>query len=322
MSVGQMFFRSDRSCWYCKIDGKFKRLSPCEDDSKQLYQILLIEHGKKDPTVADGAFLYLEWVKKYKALTSYEKKKATLDTLVDLYGNLKASDLEPSHLNNWVAKRFPKANPTTVNDRFTTVKSAWKWLAEENKRIDNQIAKMKKPACQIREFYVPEAQWRTLLAACSKTAKPIIEFMLQTGARPQEAMRVQIDQWKKDQFQIRASQAKGGKKARQILVPSKVIPLVEKQIANRTSGHVFLNRAGRPWNKSSLNCIFRRLKTKLNMPELCAYTMRHSFAAAKVAKGIQMEVVAKLLGHTSTRMVYQRYGHLDQQQDLLRAALE
>jgi len=321
MSIGQMFFRSDRGCWYCKVDGKFKRLSPCEEGSKQLYQILLIEHGKKDPTVADGAFLYLEWQKKTKAATSYAKKKATLDTLVDLCGNLKASDLEPSHLTNWVAKKFPCANSTTVNDRLTTVKSAWKWLAENNKRITNLIAKMSKPACKMREFYVPEDQWPTLLAACSKTARPVIEFMLRTGARPQEAMRVQIDQWKKDCFQIRASQAKGGKKARQILVPSHTIGLVETQIGGRTLGHVFLNRDGLPWNKSSVNCVFRRLKVKLGMPELCAYTLRHSFAAAMVSRGIQMEVVAKLLGHTSTRMVYQRYGHLDSQHDLLRAAL-
>ena len=35
----------------------------------------------------------------------------------------------------------------------------------------------------------------------------------------------------------------------------------------------------------------------------------HSFAVAKIESGVAIELVAQLMGHTITRMVYQRYGH-------------
>jgi len=322
MGLGVMFWRTSHSCWYAKLDGKFKRLSPCEVDSQQLYQVLLVEYGTKDPTVADGVCMYLDWLRRTKAATTHAKKKRTLDTLVAVHGATKASSLEPQHLFSWVDKTFPNAGPTTVNDRLGTVMTAWRWLAKQNRRFVNLIGDVEKPTPEMREFYLTRDQWPKLLAACSKTARPVIEFMLRTGARPQEASRVEISQWKKDHFQIQATKAKGKKRARQILVPSTFIPTVESQIGDRTSGHAFLNSRGKPWCKSSFNCVFRRLKVKLGWPELCAYTMRHSFAADRVAAGVHMEVVAKLMGHSTTAMVYKRYGHLDTQHDLLRKAIE
>ena len=321
MAIGTMFWRATHKCWYVKIDGKFKRLSPDQEDAEQLYRVLLVEHGTNEPTVADAVTMYLAWHQKTRAETSYVKKKAQLDTLVKLYGGMKATDIEPQHIHNWVHMAFPNAGPTTVNDRMSTVMGVWRWLATNNKRVKNQIEGMEKPTCEMREFFLTKDQWPRLLAACSKSARPVIEFMLRTGARPQEASRVEISQWHEDHFQIQATKAKGKKRARQILVPSTLIPLIESQIGDRTSGHVFLNSRGKPWCKSSFNCVFRRLKVKLGWPELCAYTMRHSFAADRVASGVHMEVVAKLLGHSTTAMVYKRYGHLDTQHELLRAAL-
>ena len=180
---------------------------------------------------------------------------------------------------------------------------------------------MTKPTPEMREFFLLPNQWPDLLNACGKASRPVVEFMLRSGARPQEAARVEISQWQKDHFAIRATSAKGKVRARQILVPTDIIPLVEAQIGGRKSGPIFLNTKGKPWNKSSFNCVFRRLKKKLNMPELCAYTMRHSFAAGRVAAGVHLETVAKLMGHSTTAMVYKRYGHMDQQHDLLRKAI-
>ncbi len=84
---------------------------------------------------------------------------------------------------------------------------------------------------------------------------------------------------------------------------------------------MFTNQKGRPWTKSSLNCAARRVKKKLKMPDFCAYTCRHSFAADRVSAGVEIAVVAKLMGHTTTHMVYTRYGHLDSQDQRMLAAL-
>ena len=80
---------------------------------------------------------------------------------------------------------------------------------------------------------------------------------------------------------------------------------------------------GVPWTKDAVNCRFKRLKQEFNMPELCAYTLRHSFAYAKLSSGVDSILVAKLMGHADTRMLETRYGHIEKNVDvMLKAAQE
>lgn len=51
-----------------------------------------------------------------------------------------------------------------------------------------------------------------------------------------------------------------------------------------------------------------------------AYCYRHGFTHRALVNGVPMHMVAELLGHTSTRMVEQVYGHLDKAKDLLKEA--
>ena len=57
------------------------------------------------------------------------------------------------------------------------------------------------------------------------------------------------------------------------------------------------------------------------MPELCSYTLRHSFATRMLQAGVDSHVVAKLMGHTSTRMLEQRYSHIDSKPGFLLGVL-
>ena len=88
--------------------------------------------------------------------------------------------------------------------------------------------------------------------------------------------------------------------------------IVERLIKQYPEGTIFRNREGNAWTKNAFNCRFRRLKKKLNMPELCAYTCRHSFAHMKLTSGTDSQIVSKLLGHVDGRMLATRYGHAEQ----------
>ena len=62
----------------------------------------------------------------------------------------------------------------------------------------------------------------------------------------------------------------------------------------------------------------RRLKKKLNIPELCAYMCRHSFAHANLVQGGDPLAVAKAMGHRDTKMIATRYGHVEKSLDYLK----
>jgi integrase len=57
-------------------------------------------------------------------------------------------------------------------------------------------------------------------------------------------------------------------------------------------------------------------KAAEHAPKFCTYALRHSFANQSIAKaGLSLEETAAALGHTSTRMVYDVYGHLVESPD-------
>jgi integrase len=61
-----------------------------------------------------------------------------------------------------------------------------------------------------------------------------------------------------------------------------------------------------------------RLRKKLNIPELCAYMCRHSFAHANLVQGGDPLAVSKAMGHRDTKMTATRYGHLEASLDYLK----
>lgn len=78
-----------------------------------------------------------------------------------------------------------------------------------------------------------------------------------------------------------------------------------------------LNSKGRPWNKNSINCRFKRSKKELEMPKLCATVLRHSYAHYRLTNGQEALTVAELLGHRDTRMLAERYGKIGRNREYM-----
>ena len=54
----------------------------------------------------------------------------------------------------------------------------------------------------------------------------------------------------------------------------------------------------------------------MNMPKLCATTLRHSWAHHRLESGQDSLIVSKLMGHVDGRMLATRYGHIEEGQRL------
>lgn len=305
--IGKMYWRTALGCYYCKVNGRQTRLSPGLEDARLRYAQLLAEHGTVAvPTVRDIVAIYLG--RKRLEESTLAKKRAILKTLVALHGDLKAADLEPRHVEQWIATSYPDANPTTKRDRIAEAQAAWKYAVDHGLLGKNRIACVEKPMPSQREHYIPYADWPRYLAACrNKRFRLLVEFMLYTGARAQEAVILTVDDWHGDRFTLPKTRAKGRRRGRSILVPDFLQPKINAQVEEVGHGPVFVNTKGVPYKKNSVNCAFRGLKKRLGDDKLCATSCRHSFATWKVSQGVPLEIVAKLMGHANVNMVYSRY---------------
>ena len=106
-------------------------------------------------------------------------------------------------------------------------------------------------------------------------------------------------------------ESKGAKRRRVIYLDDISREIVERLAASHPRGPLFRNSQGRPWTSDALSARFRRLRKKLEMPKLCAYTLRHSYAHWQLTSGTDSIVVSKFLGHSDGRMLETRYGHIE-----------
>jgi hypothetical protein len=76
---------------------------------------------------------------------------------------------------------------------------------------------------------------------------------------------------------------------------------------------VLLSDMGKPWRRQHSQ-LFRRAVAKASLPRgLVFHGLRHTYASELIRAGVQLDVVAKQLGHANSMTVSNTYGHLAEQ---------
>jgi integrase len=166
-------------------------------------------------------------------------------------------------------------------------------------------------AARVRYLSIAEAQ--RLLNACDPDFRDLVQAALQTGCRYGELAALQVHDFNSDAGTLAIRQSKTGK-ARHVVLTDEGAALFRQLCAGRSGGETVLRRAdGQPWRKSN-QCILmtqscRRAKIE---PAIGFHALRHTWASLAVMNGVPLMVVARNLGHSTTRMVESHYGHLAQ----------
>ncbi len=318
------FFRKQTQTWYVQIGGKQYNLGPDEESAKQRYHELMLKaRGGQlaDDAVASVLNRYLAWCEANLAPDTFRKNLLHLRRFGQFVGaSLKVSALKPYHVTEWVQADYAGKSDTYRNDAITTAKGALQWAVNEGYIDHSPIARVKKPARAVREFFVPSERWPEVLEAIrGKRFRDYVAFMLSTGSRPQEIRKIEARHFDRPRHRLvfPIPEAKGKKKQRIIYLDEVAMEIVERLVGEFPEGPIFRNSQLQPWEKNAVKDRFKRLQRKLKMPGLTATTLRHSWAHHKLATGTDSLIVSKLMGHVDGRMLATRYGHVEQNEVLM-----
>ncbi|WP_428306482.1 tyrosine-type recombinase/integrase [Lacipirellula sp.] len=341
MRTPKPWFRSANQTWYVCLDGKQHNLGKNEKKAHDKFKALMNRGITGDHTVRQVLQAYWKWAKKNLAESTCKRRQPMLQSFSKaIPAPLKAEQLRALHVQKWIdandTKKVPvkgKGNkgkrqssetpisPTTASDYIALVKGVMSWAKGMGYVDHNPIADMPKPARRVREFFIPVELWpKVFEAATDQEFKDYLGFMVATGARAEEIVRFELQHLNGSRFILPVTQSKGRKKARVVYVPDDAMEIVNRLAKQWPEGKLFRNSEGNPWNRDSINCRFRRLKTVLKMPQICATVLRHSFAHHRLTSGQDALTVSKLCGHVDTRMLATRYGHLDANVDFMSGA--
>ena len=322
MRVGKIWQRKQTGSYYCTVNGKQTLLGKTFNAAQKAHRQLLKEAGfqpqrlgERHKTLTEVLTAYLVFTEHKNGEATYKNRLSVFNNLMAEYGNTAAKDFTGADLLDFVSETYGDCGNTRKHDVISWTQTALKWV-EGTYQIPSGIKNTPKPTPDQREFFLPHDRWDEVLKACNNTQiKAIVKFMLFTGARPQEARHLQLRHWQPqhNRFVLPREEAKGKRHPRYIAIPSTILEAVKTRIANLTNqnDHVFTNTKGNAWTKAALNSSARRIKVAIGEKEFCMYVCRHSFATDQLLRcKLSYEEVAKLMGHTSTAMVYQKYGHV------------
>ena len=314
-----IFKRKDRKSYYCKVDGKFRRLHPDRKVALEMWHSICADREPAAiPKVSTLLKSYYKWLQANRAKSTCVRRLGVLKKFSHEYRGLKASLIRPHHVTRWADARWK--NSTTRHDNMGIIQAAFSWARKQGHIRQNPLAGMEKPRRNVREDFVPVKDWCKLLEACTPPFDALVRFTLLTGARPQESVRIEAKHVRESRIVFSIESSKGKRRNRVIHLNDDAQQLVSELCEQHSTGPIFRNSEGKPWKKDSVNCRMRRLKEKLGWPWLCLTALRHSFAHAHVEAGTDSLLLQQLMGHQDGRMLSRVYAHADRATDALVAA--
>ena len=289
-------------------------------------------------TVKDAADTYLEWFRANRK--SIATTEATIRAhILPVLGAKRVDELTRRELKAWQQKivRSParkrtacgkpiehRAAPKTEDELRARRASANRVLnvlkALLNHAVEHELVQAAGPWRELRGFKgadEPRVRFLTgqeatrLANAAAPDFRRLVRGALFTGARFGELAALSVADVDAKAATVYIAPSKSGK-SRHIPLSGPGRAFFEEITAGRPgSAPVFVRSSGTAWGKNHHARVLLEACTKAKIdPPITFHELRHTYATMLINAGVELPVVAKLLGHADTRITIRHYAHL------------
>ena len=206
------------------------------------------------------------------------------------------------YLANYQAVR--KVSNATLDNKRRFLSTFFTWLTAEEYIKKNPmllIKKIKQDSVVKKPFSDTELeQMRDNID--SKKEKALFEFLLSTGCRISEVTRLNISDINFDTGECIVF-GKGAKE-RKVYINDKTLYHLKEYLKKRKDKEqaLFLNKHGTRLQKGSAEAMLHKIGDRANVTNVHPHRFRRTFATNLVKRGVPIEHVQKLMGHTTLDM--------------------
>lgn len=298
----------------------------------KLYHTLMAERTRPKTvassiTVAEVFDKFLGWCRDNREPRTFEGHRAHIQRFCSALPEteiMPATALRPYHITEYVSRQKGWGD-STRRQAIQELQRPFNWAEKQGYIDKSPIRHIEKPSAKRREQSVSSQEWAAIRDSYEESDpfRHILEFLWETGCRPQEAKRLQTRHVDLARHRVvfPKGESKGKRRERIIVLTPRAEEIIAKRMKRSPDSFVFLNRTGKPWTGYSMSCRFKRLKERLGT-KYAAYSLRHGFADRMLMAGVDCLTVAAMMGHHSgTDMLTQHYSALDRQTEYLRKQL-
>jgi integrase len=246
------------------------------------------------------------------------KQKALRGSLVPFFGSMQISTISAYNIERYKGLLRRKGNsPKTINNRLTILgkclATAYEWL--ELKGTPPKIMWLKCPPP--KTDYLSLDECGLLLSQSTGAMHEMVLTALRTGMRRGEIIGLQwssID-WQNRSITVRHSKcdythelsSPKSNRARHIPMDADIYTALFNR--KRDTGYVFTDPTQKSFSGKRLELRMSELCKSVGLRKIGWHTLRHTFASQLAMKGVPLNAVQMLLGH-STISTTMRYTHL------------
>ena len=226
--------------------------------------------------------------------------------------------LSPATLRGfYLALSERQLSSVTIQTYFRAVRAFLTWCYQEQLTPVNLPERFRLPKAKTKTVDVLTDDEISRLLGCigSKSLLQlrnlcICSLMLDCGLRLHEVVTLTVEHVRVSDGYLIAD----GKGNKERIVPigyqtrRLLLRYLSRRPAYAKTPFVFLRSDWEPISDDTLRMLFRRLKTKSDIPRLRAHLLRHTFATRYLENGGDLYSLQQILGHTSLEMV-RRYVH-------------
>lgn len=278
-----------------------------------------IEPKKEVPSFDKAVNDFLEWSKVEHALqkATYNRYYFSCRILKEYFGKTKANRIETKDVEKYVVWRTSQTSRKTgepitretVNHELLTLKMIFNRLIKDKILRENPAQDVKRLSENERQFHVLSFdEERIYLMACPQPLQDVATIMLETGMRCGEIYRIRRQDVYLDKGYLQIVKGKTKTSIRRVHLSEKAKDVLRHRLGKFKGEYLFPqgdkdgNKPTNSLDKQHITTV-RKLGFKFRL-----YDCRHTFATRAVENGVDLLVLASILGHSSLRMVM-RYSH-------------
>lgn len=271
----------------------------------------------EDPTFFDFAATFIEQWSKARKKRSVDRDELSLKHLKEFFGHRRLSQVTLEAVDKYRIARSEQVSSRTVDLELACLKSLLRLAGDYGKPVTVPITRITLAReDNTRDRVLTAEEEARLLPAANPRMREFILLALNTGMRRTEILKLERRHvnFTTRMITIPAENSKS-KKDRRVPMNDTVMDLLKPYAA--TPGYIFSNAAGEPLKTihEQFYGACARAKKDPEDPKdrgiegLKFHDLRHTFASRYVAKGGNIAILSKILGHSSITITYQRYVH-------------
>jgi integrase len=263
---------------------------------------------------------YLVWVKTNRP-KAYGQRTSILKLWIETVGDMPVADFDASVLERYKAKRAGAA-PATINKAIRTVKHM-AGLSARNVvacGIDRPRAAELRDVPMLREppgrqRPIKPAELTKILAAFKRVdarfARRVMQATLLTGCRLGEILDLRRDEVRGGVLDLTRTKQN---RNHQIPVSPELAKIIKEALADKPRKPgvdvVFTSSRGVPYTVDGFSKQFAKVAERAKCPDITFHDLRRHVGTVLINDGERLEVVSKLLGHSTVAVTQRSYAHL------------